>query len=118
MRTMRARTATAVVTGAATAGLLAGLAITVPAGAASSHTFGSGGQSLTVSVGCSASQTIITKISGSHVTFYARTYGGRPGHWVNGGTSYTSSTATVAQATNHGVHVNWGSGGQTYSGIC
>ena len=115
---MRTRLTLAVTTAAAATGLFAQVAITAPAGAASSHTFGSGGQSLTVSVGCNASQTIITKISGSHVTFYARTYGGRPGHWVNGGTSYTSSTATVAQATNHGVHVNWGSGGQTYSGIC
>ena len=81
--------------------------------------FSKGGQSLTVSVGCSASETIITKISGSHVSYAARTFGGRPGHWVQGGTVFSgSSTAIIAQATNHGVRVNWSAGAQNYSGIC
>lgn len=95
-------------------GLLAGLGIiftvavsALPASANHSQGFSSGGKSITVQIDCSASETIVHKISGSSgVQYAAESYGGRPGHWVRGNiVTSGNSYAIIAQRTNSGVYV-------------
>lgn len=95
--------ALAVATGAAALATFAAL----PASANHSQGFSSGGKNITVQIDCSASETIVHKISGSSgVSYAAESYGGRPGHWVKGNTVTSgNSYALVAQRTNSGVYV-------------
>jgi hypothetical protein len=82
------------------------LALALPASANHSQGFTSGTQHITLQISCSASETIVSKISGANVGYAARSYGGRPGHWLQGSTVFSgNSYAIIAQRTNSGVHV-------------